>query len=383
MNERVPAEVFPPGDWIREALDDRGWSQADLADILGRPSQLVNELIAGKKIVTPETAKGLAQAFEGTTAEFWLNADSAWQLHLKRSQAPDPSVGLRARIYSKAPIREMVKRQWIEFSSNPSVLEKTLLDFLEVQDLNESPPVLATAARMGTGYDQFNASQLAWICRAKHLGRAVPVSRPFDKRSRQVVWDSLRLLMADPTEIRHVPRVLSEAGIRFLVLEHLTKTRIDGACIWLDRSSPVVVVSLRYGRIDNFWFTLMHELAHVFNGDGREDDPAVDIDLVGEAREAKENKPERERKADEVAEGALIDGETLDDFVTRVGPLFSERTIRNFATLHGVHPGIVVGQLHNRGVHYSKFRKLLVNVREHIVQSALTDGWGHRMPLAS
>lgn len=384
MNERVPAEVFPPGDWIREALDDRGWTQIDLAEILDRPVQLVNELIAGKKIITPETAKGLAQAFDGTSAEFWLNADAAWQLYQNRSRPPDPAVGLRARIYSKAPIREMVKRQWIEFSSNPSVLEQTLLDFLEIADLEALPSVLPAAAKMSTSYNALNPSQWAWICRAKQLGRAAPAEGQFNRRSQSSVLEELRALFLDPSEIRHVPRVLSEFGIRFVVLEHLAKTRIDGACLWLDKTTPILVVSLRYGRIDHFWFTLLHELGHMFNGDGLRDDAlAVDIDLVGDTRVAESDKPEHEKRADEFAERALIPSETLDDFIVRVGPLFSESSIRNFASLHRVHPGIVVGQLHHRGVHYSKFRTLLVGVRDYIVQSALTDGWGHRVPMGT
>lgn len=89
MNARVPAEVFPPGEWIREGLEERGWAQADLADILGRPIQLVNELISGKRGITPETAKGLAQAFD-TSAQFWLNLHAAYQLYTTREA--DPSV---------------------------------------------------------------------------------------------------------------------------------------------------------------------------------------------------------------------------------------------------------------------------------------------------
>jgi HTH-type transcriptional regulator / antitoxin HigA len=78
MAGRVAAEVFPPGEFIREDLEARSWTQADLAEILGRDLRLVNQLVGGKRAITPETAKGLAQAF-GTGPEFWMNqgADSA------------------------------------------------------------------------------------------------------------------------------------------------------------------------------------------------------------------------------------------------------------------------------------------------------------------
>ena len=63
MMERTPAEVFSPGELIRDEIEARGWSQIELAEVLGRPGRLISELIAGKRAITPETAKALGQAF--------------------------------------------------------------------------------------------------------------------------------------------------------------------------------------------------------------------------------------------------------------------------------------------------------------------------------
>jgi len=78
-----PAEVFPPGEFIRDELKERGWTQRDLADILGRPLQTVNQIIMGKKAITARTAKELAAAF-GTSAEYWLRHEAAYRLSLAR-----------------------------------------------------------------------------------------------------------------------------------------------------------------------------------------------------------------------------------------------------------------------------------------------------------
>lgn len=78
MPERIPAEVFPPGDLIREELDARGWTQTDLAEILGRPMRVVSEVLAGKKAITPEIAQGLGEVF-GVGAQFWLNMEREWR----------------------------------------------------------------------------------------------------------------------------------------------------------------------------------------------------------------------------------------------------------------------------------------------------------------
>lgn len=72
----TPAEAFVPGEYIRDELDARGWTQADLAAIMERPLPTVNQIISGKKAITPETAIELGQAF-GTSPELWMNLEWA------------------------------------------------------------------------------------------------------------------------------------------------------------------------------------------------------------------------------------------------------------------------------------------------------------------
>ena len=209
----------------------------------------------------------------------------------------------------------------------------------------------------------------------------MPVEQGFSRKSSRGLMGDLRALLGQPEDVRRVPTVLAKWGIRFLILQHLARTKIDGACLWLDENAPVIAISMRYDRIDYFWFTLMHELGHAFSGDGlRNTVLALDERLVGEGAISPDEKPDYERKADEFAEEALIPQDKLDDFVVRKGPLFSGRDIRGFASLHGLHPGLVVGQLHHRGTSYSRFRHLLVNVRDQLTSSTLTDGWGHYIP---
>jgi HTH-type transcriptional regulator / antitoxin HigA len=92
-NRRV-AEVFPPGAFLREELAARGWSQRELAEVLGRPFQAVNAIVNGRKQITPRTARELEAAF-GPSAEFWLNLEMAYQLH--REVPPDPGIARRAK----------------------------------------------------------------------------------------------------------------------------------------------------------------------------------------------------------------------------------------------------------------------------------------------
>ena len=77
MNANLrPARVVPPGRIIERELDARGWTQKDLAEIMGRPPQAINEIVRARKRITPETAHQLAEAF-GTSPEIWVNLEAS------------------------------------------------------------------------------------------------------------------------------------------------------------------------------------------------------------------------------------------------------------------------------------------------------------------
>src|SRR3546814_10906300 len=105
------AEIFPPGEFLKDELEARGWSQTELAEIIGRPTRLINEIIADKRTITPETAIQLGDSL-GTGPELWMNLESQYQLSQVRPN--DGLVARRARLYERFPVREMIKRGWIE-----------------------------------------------------------------------------------------------------------------------------------------------------------------------------------------------------------------------------------------------------------------------------
>lgn len=77
MIDFVPAEVFPPGEFIRDEIEARGWTQQDLASFMGRSLVTVSKIITGKQSITARAAKGLAEAF-GTSAEYWMSLEAAY-----------------------------------------------------------------------------------------------------------------------------------------------------------------------------------------------------------------------------------------------------------------------------------------------------------------
>src|SRR6266851_942340 len=110
--------------------------------------------------------------------------------------------------------------------------------------------------------------QLAWLFRARQIARSITVTEYSGKRLKAALHH-LRRLLNEPEDTRHVAHILAECGVRFVLVEPLPQGKIDGACFWLDPGSPVIGMSLRYDRIDNFWFVLRHEIEHVLRGHGK------------------------------------------------------------------------------------------------------------------
>ncbi|RQR48400.1 addiction module antidote protein, HigA family [Burkholderia sp. Bp9126] len=367
MNARVPAEVFPPGEFLREELEAREWSQQELADILARPPRLISELIAGKRAITPETARGLADAF-GTSAEYWMNLESQYQL--SKVKVVNDHVARKARLYSKFPVREMLRRGWVVASDSLEVMEQRFCEFFGLTSL-EHEPQLCHAAKKTHATSEVTPLQLAWLFRVRAMASQQKLpAYSADKLLKAL--EKLKALTSEPEEARHVPRVLAEAGVRLVFVEPMAGSKMDGACFWLDDVKPVIGMSLRFDRIDNFWFVLRHEIEHVLREDCKDSGGVFDA----EVGEAKDGLPEYEVRANKAGAEFCVPADQLDNFVARVQPYFSEQKVLLFAKRIGVHPGLVVGQLQRKLGRHDFLRKHQVKVRAFVIPSADVDGWG-------
>jgi len=363
MNPLQPFEPQAPGDFLEEVLQKKGWSQRDFAAVLGRPVQAVNEIIAGKKAITAETAIALSEAL-GLSAHYWLELQNRYRLDVlqRRKNPKDESrVQRRARLFSKAPVNELIKRQWIDADlSDLDRTERALCHFLGIKSLDDEPEGFSPRkTQRGTPH---TAAQIAWGWRVRNVARAMKSARYSKDRLLKLISDLPSWSRSDD-DMKRVPGALASVGVRLVFVEHLSGTRIDGGALWLGEI-PVVALSLRYDRVDWFWFTLLHELAHII-----EQQASLDQQLVG--NDAQRNESEDEKSADRQATQWLIPQDQLQSFIRAARPYFSRSAILNFADRCKVHPGIVVGQLQKRGdVPYSHHRNLLTRVRHLFIESA-------------
>jgi HTH-type transcriptional regulator/antitoxin HigA len=266
-NDRVL--VDPPGEFIKQELDARGWSQRDLAYVLGMTEQQLNPILSGKRAITPDMARLLGDAFD-VPAEFFANLQK--QFDLSRAKEPDPAIRIRALLQSVYPVREMIRRGWIE-ESDASLLELQIVRFFEVSSLSEVPKfggsnnIPAFAAKR-THYDEDPPPQIAWLFRVRQIARQMTVPVYSESKLRAVL-SRLRRLIVDPEDVAQVPGILAECGVRFVVVEWLPGMKVDGVCTWLDDNSPVIGLTTLYDRLDNFWFAVRHEIEHVLRKHGK------------------------------------------------------------------------------------------------------------------
>ena len=358
-----------PGFYIREEMEARGWIQRDLAFILGCKEQAVNPILSGKRGISPGMAKALGNAFD-VPAEFFLNLQK--QYELAQAQEPSPGVAIRAKIQASYPVREMIKREWI-VDTDAVLLEAQLVRFFEVQTVGEIPYLAHAPKKSRHEEREIPPAQLAWLFRVRQMAKAISVARYSEKGLRAAI-QRFEGLMINPEDVGQVPKLLSECGVRFVVVESLQGSKIDGVCFWLDEQSPVIGLSARYDRIDNFWFVLRHEAEHVLCCHGRAEEIIDDLD--GTRGGTGDSLSFDERVANQEAANFCVPSGRMESFMLRKHPFYYERDVLAFAALVQRHPGIVVGQMQRRLDNYSYLRRYQVKVRQFLIPAAMADGWG-------
>ncbi len=348
MNEKevVAAEVFPAGSFLREELDERGWSDAEFAQILGRPAQAVSEIINGKKEITAETAVAIADAL-GTSAEYWLNLQSAFRIReVKARRSPNNSVVRLARLREKVPLRELRKRGWIRDTDDIDGLESEVVELLRPLEVAD----FAAAARKTDADVPFTPEQRAWLARVVQRAASRDV-KPFDRVALIELANDLRRLQ--PDELPGLEQRLWGCGVVLVVEAQLPGSKLDGASIRTLSGASIIGMTTRGDRFDIFVWTLLHEIAHLVLGHVDIASIRLDEDLGAGEESVKE------KEANDQADRWLF-----PDGFTTPPPPYSMASVVRAASSYGVHFSLLAGRLQHLGVvNPAQFRRALPRVR--------------------
>jgi HTH-type transcriptional regulator/antitoxin HigA len=374
------APFVTPAQMIEAQLRERGWSQRTLAKVLGMSEQSVSSLMKGRTKISTELALQLREVL-GIEADDLLKLQASFEL--KKAELEfrlDPALNTRAMVFGDIPVGDMIARGWLKGVDDlwDSRLNESLCRFFGVSSVEEIE-ILPHAAKKTDVTGDATPTQITWLYRVKQIAQQTLVA----KYSQSAVADAvknLKPLLNSVEAARKVPKILAESGIRFVIVESLPSAKIDGVCFWLDDKSPVIGMTLRFDRIDNFWFVLRHELEHVIRKHGQSA-AMLDISLEGEKAGTGALIPEEERVANEAAAEFCVPQKQLKHFIQVKFPFFAERDIRGFAATYKIHPGVVAGQLQHKTERYDLFRNHLVKIRSVVTPNAMVDGWGDVAPI--
>ena len=379
----TPAEQYrTPGQLIQELLEKRGWTQRVLAIVLGIDETGLNKLVAGKRALDAELALKISSVLD-VPAETLMDIQAAYDLAMARLVSrPDPMLATRATLYGKLPVSDMIKRGWLKGVNDvrdPDV-ESALCQFFGVNSVDEIE-ILPHAAKKTNVVGETTPAQLAWLHRVRQIADDMLVPK-YSAAALEMAISTLKSLLVSPDAARKVARILTQCGVRYALVETLPSAKIDGVCLWLDDRSPVIALSLRFDRIDNYWFVLRHEIEHVLQQHGRAA-AMLDTELEKDRAGTGSDVPQEERIANAAAADFCVPQSQLQKFIARKTPFFAERDILGFAKTLGIHPGLIAGQLQHRTGRYDLFRNHLVKIRSIVTPGATVDGWGDVAPVGA
>ena len=334
MTTQVLAMAFPVGEILADELEARGWSQAELAQIISRPKQFVSEIITGKKELTRESAAQIAAAF-GTSPEFWLNIQNTYylwkQAQDERTQNELAQVSRRARLREIAPIGLLQKYGFIT-SNDIDEQEAQVLDMFGKTTLDQ-PSDFKFAARRSNSDESISMIQEAWVACIRKIAKNLGCE-PYDESSFKEFAESCSIITSDPSRFSDLQVRAAKCGVKLVYLEAFPGSKFDGCAMSLD-GNPVIGLSGRGKRLDKVLFTLLHESAHVLLGHVGEE---VILDDFSNQEE------QNECEANTLAASMAINGE-LPPLPNQIRTDWVNTTAQEF----GVHPIVIVGRLQKEG----------------------------------
>ncbi|WP_433497300.1 helix-turn-helix domain-containing protein [Sphaerimonospora sp. CA-214678] len=327
--------AVPPGETLRELLEEKGMTQRELAERAGLSPKHVNQLIHGLVRLTPEVAESLERVV-GTPAKLWNRLEADYQSTRIRLRAAR-DLEQHIEWLKELPVSELVKRKILPEEPKDKVARvEQLLAFFAVASVDVWQELYAQPAACAFRKSKVQDSKLGplatWLRIGEIEAQRVPC-RAFDATALRKTIPELRALTLLPVaEFRpRLQEICSSSGVAVVFVEEVRGARVSGVTRKIG-TKRVIQLSHRYRTDDQLWFSFFHELHHVLNGDDE-----IRIEIAGKT----ETGDPKELEADRFAADTLIP----PYHAHRLAELASKDAIRSFAHEIGIAPGIVVGRL--------------------------------------
>lgn len=343
-SEHFPVELPTPVEAIEFRIDQLGINRSQLANKIGFPKSRVSEVLNGKRKPSLEMMRALNESL-GIPADVLLGKVEA--------KLPEhcPSVD-----WKSFPITEMFKLGWLgKVKPKVDEIEACIRELMS--SARVATPQFAGVRFRGAENKEPNPYSVnAWLMKA--MGEAINCETEHDFNTDNV-GHCFRREVAKLSLYSDGPkrafRKLSEVGITAVYVPCLKKTHIDGACFTLPSGKPAIAVSLRHHRLDNFWFTLLHECVHV---EKHLPEERIILDETEGSTGAFGNDPSMEDEANTLAQSALVPDDILEE-LSRLAGNISKAKVQHFARKADVHEAVIAGQVRILTGRYTHFSGLV------------------------
>jgi HTH-type transcriptional regulator/antitoxin HigA len=341
--EHYPIEPPTPVEAIRFRMEQQGLTPSDLVPYIGSKSR-VSEVLSGKRTLSLAMIRRLHEGL-GIPADVLIAEPAV--------KAPDSR--LDDVDWGAFPLAEIAKRRWfgdlVRTARDLRENAEELLGGLLLSFENACPGAVALRQSPSVESPESEPALRAWRARVWQLAQTDErvVGRAGDVDA-ALISEVARLSVLEDGPLV-AGQLLAKAGVTVVVERQLPTTRLDGAAMRCADGRAIIGLTLRYDRLDHFWFTLCHELAHLVLHIHDGDCSAILDDLEVEQRS------EAEEQADSLAVEALIPASRWAGFADTPG--LSEADLVAFARTARVHPAVVAGRLRRERSDYAKYGSLL------------------------
>ena len=338
-----PDWIGTPGDTIADLLEERGWTQAELALRTGFTRKHINQLLKGEAPISEETALKLEKVL-GSTARFWLGLEAQYREQLGRREELDQLAG-EASWLKELPLADMVRFGWVKKLSDKAQQVDECLRYFAVSSVSawraqyEQP---VAAYRASATLRRIPASVSAWLREGERRAASLRCAE-FDHKKFDAALHSARGLTREREPATFLPQLTElccNAGVAVVIAPAPKGCPVNGATKWLSPTRALILLSVRGRSDDKLWFTFFHEAAHLLKHGKR----LTFLDILGEDGLS----DGEEQEANEFARDFLLPMNAYREFAA--GGPFSSARVAAFAEQQGVSPGIVVGRLQFDGL---------------------------------
>ncbi len=339
----IPFEATHPGILIKDELDIRdNVTQKDLAKEMGVKASFLNEIITGKRPLTADYAIILEKIL-GIPADYWMKFQLQYEIDKARVKEKNiariKNIEIWETIKEYVPIKYLKKNKYLTDS-----IEQDIHAVMSIYNISTIDDLINLAVKNKFSfYRKSNKLQvdekniLAWSSIAIYEARKQNINKFDFDNIEQLCIQLNEVFYKNEQTIENTKKVLNRFGIKFITIPKLEKTPIDGYSFW-SNENPTIALTLRHNRIDNFAFTLMHELGHIAIHLSKNRN-AEFIDIYKD-----KHKNITEKEADSFAQKKLISENIWNEVINNHTPLNDSKII-DLGTRFGIHPAIFLGRV--------------------------------------